>query len=965
MNRASGFHSMLRAFVPLLLLLIAYAVGRQWFTASGLRLPPIPAVLGPMLAACAGILSLAAYQHRREGQRLGVGVGLLLAAALELQGPGQLAAALSPAPLGTSDPTLAAVLVLATCLWLARILTGWDPTLRRRRTLVTLGASAGLGATAPWVILWLGPLAAATLLFLAGVWAGRHRRNGRFDYWLWQAGLWGTVLGAAALATHRTVAGGGVDILYALLLFGAWRDLAPAPATDAKPAPEAAAMNAMLALPAERLDEREWFAALLEPLCALTSSPYGILGEVVYPDHGRPRFSLRGVMTDGVFDLEAMEVDDPQTALGRVCAAGAPLVRNGRCDEGPERGLPPGHPAIDSLLVIPLHAGGELVGVAALANRRHGYSQADAERLRPLASLCGLLMRARGDARGRRAAQAAVRGNLAAMEASVDGMAIVDEDGRYTYANRALARLHGVADGAQLLGRTWRSLYDERELERFGREILPPFMAHRHWRGECIGRRADGSTFPQELSLTAMPDGGMVFVVRDITERKLAEGRIHHLANYDALTGLPNRRLLHERVGRALVQARRAGRILAVLFIDLDHFKPVNDTLGHEAGDALLKAVGSRLAGAVRESDVVARIGGDEFVVALTNLAHERDAVVVVEKLRAALAAPLELEGRSVRVAASIGVSLYPGDGTEIDVLIRKADDAMYRAKAAGRATYSFHGQAVAARVNERLNLERSLRRAVDHGEFALHYLPTTDIGACRPIGLEALLRWDHPELGRVLPSNFLPFAEESGLIGPIGAWVLEEVCRRARALTDHGVRGLHLALNLSTRQFLDPTLVQMLGDALQRAGADPCRLAVDVAERTLSEPADPKLARTLGGLRELGVRLHLDNYGTGAVTAPQLRRYAPQALKIDRSFVRKILKDPDCVVVVTAIVAMAKPLGIDVIAEGVESAEQLARLRELRCDGVQGHYVSKPLDWEDTLRWVSARPAGAASRAG
>mgnify|MGYP002279291107 CR=1 FL=1 len=976
MNRDGIFHSTMRLAAPLALLAGAYWFAGQWLANGGLILPPVSTALAPILAFSAGILALAGYSLRRGGMRLGTALGLLAAGTVHLQTLLPHPVLLPPTWLTGGSPTLGAVLLLAGCLAAARVYTGLRVRPGWRLALSASLLVAGAAAVAFWLAAWSAPIVVVALALAAvlgtGLRRGRWRTN-RLEYWLVYAAAWGTVLALAAIVRDAPLAPAGIDLLYGLLLWGTLADLASAPrrrhAAVGSARIDETVAGSIARIASEYHDDTEageCFGTLLGHLREVAESGYGFIGEVLPDRQGRRCFSLRAVTTDRGYAADTMEVDDPQTVVGSVCIAGEVLIRNARGPDGPERGLPPGHPRIDSLMVLPLYAGRTLVAVVALANRRHGYSPECLERLQPLARLCGTMIRARADARERRAAQAAVRGNLAAMEASIDGMAIVGEDGLFTYVNRAHAALHGFPNGAELVGRSWQTLYDERELECFRREIIPRFMKHRQWRGECIGRRADGETFPQELSLTAMVDGGTVCVVRDITERKLAEGRIHRLAHYDALTGLPNRRLLHERLGQALLQARRAGRILAILFLDLDRFKSINDSYGHEAGDVLLKAVGARFSEAVRGSDIVARIGGDEFVVALTNLGREQDIVVVTEKLRTSLDAPIVVNGEMLKGSASIGISMYPNDGTEIDVLIRKADDAMYRAKARGRDGYAFHAQAVNARVSERLHMEKSLRRAVEHGEFVLQFQPVTDLPQGHATGVEALLRWEHPDLGLVFPSNFLPFAEESGLIVPIGQWVLEEACRRARTLAGQGLGDLHVDLNLSACQFRDPALAETIGEALRRTGADPHCLAVEVTEAILTEPVDPDLAHNLRALRELGVQLNLDHYGTGAVSPPQLHRYAPQALKIDRSFIGPLLQDRNCVRVTTAIIAMARTLGIRVIAEGVETAEQLALLREQRCDGAQGHYLSKALSWDECLTWIGdRRETATASRAG
>ncbi|HQU16323.1 MAG: hypothetical protein B7Z66_09590 [Chromatiales bacterium 21-64-14] len=974
----------LHAGIPLMVLVAGAAAGGQWLAAVRQSLPLGVPNLTTFLAFTAALLALAAYRVWRDPLRLWAALGLLMAAALH--GLGGVGLAWLGDLLKTLDvpPVVALAAALAIGFLPAsgyRIRSGWSLLIVATAigtALLVLGRwSAGTaGASASWI---------AALPFGGILWMGFRRRGwraDRFRYWLLNASAWATGITFAGFAPWRPAAGvvstfppGAVDVIYGCLIWGAWSALsegsrqrrAATPGASAGPLSDTIAR--LVAAYREDTPADALFQVCLTALLEAVGGGYGLIGEVRHERQGRPFFALRVVGTGPEIRCAEMEVHDPDTPIGTVVHSGHTFICNdsSAADTQPN-GLPPGHPSVHALLVVPLYVGDTLIAIAALANRPGGYAPERVEQLQPLLQTCAMLLRAWQDAHGRRTAEEAVRSNLAAMEASIDGMSIVAPDGRYTYANRAHCELHGYQTAAELIGESWQILYDERELDRFRREIIPQFMKRDRWRGECIGRRVDGSTFPQELSLTAMGQGGMVCVVRDITERKIAEGRIHHLAHYDALTGLPNRRLLQERLGQAVAQTRRAGRMLAVLFVDLDHFKPINDSLGHDAGDELLKIVSGRLTEAVRESDIVARLGGDEFIVALTNLAREQDAVMVAEKVRGILRQPVALgqAQEGVEVSCSIGISMYPTDGTEIDVLLRKSDAAMYRAKARGRDGYIFHGQAVNARMSERLHLERALRRALDQDEFILHFQPVMDLVHDRVMCVEALLRWRNPDLGVVFPSNFIPYAEECGLIVPIGRWVLEQACVHARALAALGSGDRYLSINLSQRQFRDPALVETLIETLKQADTDPRSLALEFAELTLTDRVDPNLGDTLKSLSELGIRICVDNYGISGVSPLQLKRYPLHALKIDRSLVQELPTNLDCAQLTAAIIAMSRTLGIRVMAGGVETAEQLSFLRAQRCDAAQGIHVSGPMPWEECLTWLEKHQCpSAAARVG
>jgi diguanylate cyclase (GGDEF)-like protein/PAS domain S-box-containing protein len=433
----------------------------------------------------------------------------------------------------------------------------------------------------------------------------------------------------------------------------------------------------------------------------------------------------------------------------------------------------------------------------------------------------------------------------------------------------------------------------------------------------------------------------------DITEQKQVENQIRHMAHHDALTGLPNRILLHDRIGQAIAQARRGGSVAAILVIDLDRFKNVNDSLGHQVGDGLLRSVAERLVGCVRGTDTVARMGGDEFVVVLVELRHAEDAGQVARKMLAALPRPINIDGHELRVTTSIGICAYPHDGEDAETLMRNADAAMYHAKETGRNNFQFFTRQMNIAANQRLLLEKDLRLALERKEFTLYYQPQLDLKTGDIVGFEALIRWPHVQRGMVVPMAFIPLAEETGLIGPIGEWALHRACTQARGWQALGYPQLQVSVNCSAQQFRLEGLVDMVARTLRETGLSASSLELELTESIIVEHTEHVMAR-FKALDEIGVKLSIDDFGTGYSSLGYLKRFPIHELKIDQSFVRDISSDPDDAAIVSAIIAMAHGLGLRVVAEGVETTEQLAFLRKLGCDRAQGYYFSRPLPAEE-----------------
>ncbi len=524
-----------------------------------------------------------------------------------------------------------------------------------------------------------------------------------------------------------------------------------------------------------------------------------------------------------------------------------------------------------------------------------------------------------------------------------DGIVVTDATGTIVRVNRAFcARMRRAA--SEVVGRTPALLHSARQDRAYYERMWATLRRDRYWQGEIWNARGDGSVDADWLTISAVaaPDGTVthyVGIYSDIARNREAEAEIHRLAYFDALTALPNRRLLQDRVGQALASAQRHGQRGALLFLDLDNFKLLNDTRGHDVGDRLLVAVAQRIKECVRACDTVARLGGDEFVVMLEELSGDTDVAArqarrVGDKIRAALARPYELQGREFHGGASVGVALFSGADDGVDALLRHADLAMYRAKTAGRNTLRFYDPAMQTALNERSALEAALRQAIARDELRLAFQPQLDSRG-RVVGAEALLRWNSPERGAVAPGEFIPIAEETGLIDAIGGWALEGACRQIDAWSRRvATKRLQVAVNVSGRQFLDVDFVSRIRAALARTGADPRRLKVELTESVV--------------VRDI------------ADTVAYLTRLLLRELKIDRSFVSNLPGSPRDAVMAQTIVTMATSLGLDVVAEGVETAAQREFLRRHGCRLFQGFYFARPLAVEDFERFVAAPAAHA-----
>lgn len=544
-------------------------------------------------------------------------------------------------------------------------------------------------------------------------------------------------------------------------------------------------------------------------------------------------------------------------------------------------------------------------------------------------------------------------------EHSGEAILVSDADNRIVAVNPAFTALTGYALD-DIRGKNPRVLASARTPRETYQTMWASLRESGFWQGELWDRRKDGGVYPKWTAISAIRgETGRVthymasFI--DISERKAAEERIQHLAHHDVLTGLFNRFSLQERLEQALLSARRENRQVAVMFIDMDRFKLVNDTLGHQVGDAMLIEVARRLRTCVRDSDIVARLGGDEFVVVLTGVVSGMaTGASIANKILHGLGEPYEIDGQELHSSPSIGISLYPVDGDRSELLMKNADTAMYHAKSQGRNNCQFFTAAMNQAASERLGLERDLRAAIARGQLELHYQPKVATGDGGVVGVEALARWPHPRLGHIPPEKFIALAEETGLIESLGLWVLDSACRQLAAWREQGIAGVGMAVNLSAHQLRAPALVEQVRDAMARHGIGAGELELEVTESVaMNNPA--RAIDQLKALRDLGVDLAIDDFGTGYSSLAYLKLLPIQTLKLDRTFVRDIESDENDAAISAATLALAHNLGLRVVAEGVETEAQRRFLAAHQCDVLQGYLFSPPLPAEAATAYLRA----------
>lgn len=545
------------------------------------------------------------------------------------------------------------------------------------------------------------------------------------------------------------------------------------------------------------------------------------------------------------------------------------------------------------------------------------------------------------------------------VENAVEGIFQTTPEGRYLSINPALAKIYGYGSPEEMTGAyldIGRQLYIDpaRRLE---------FMRLIHLNGvvsnfESEVYRKNGEVIWISENAREVRDaaGNLLYfegTVEDITERKTYETRLTHQATHDTLTGLPNRALFRDRLQQAMRYAEREKGKVSIVFIDLDNFKYINDSLGHDAGDSLIRIMAQRLNACVRDSDTVARLGGDEFVLMLQGAPSDDERVsIAMSRILSEVRKPVDIRGRELIVTCSMGVSVCPDDGNDVDTLLKHADAAMYQAKHAGRDNFQFFTSSINQRVLDRMDLEHRLRGALERSEFLLHYQPKLDLRSGMVVGTEALIRWQAPQQGLVSPTRFIPLAEETGLIEPIGSWVLETACAQAQAWRERGLRPLTVAVNVSPRQFRDAGLVQMVDNILRKTGVPPSMIELEITETCLAHDSE-KFIATLKALKGLGVLIAIDDFGVGYSSMAYLKSFPVDRLKVDRTFATNLATSEKDRSIYKAIVSLGHNLGLRVVAEGVETSEQYYLLRDIGCDEVQGFFFSMPVPADDFERLI------------
>ncbi|HBV87826.1 MAG TPA: histidine kinase [Desulfosporosinus sp.] len=676
-----------------------------------------------------------------------------------------------------------------------------------------------------------------------------------------------------------------------------------------------------------------------------------------------PEGSIRIVAHAGVgneYVREGIKIrwdDSPegQGAMGKAIRSGSSQVDN--LDENPH--FEPWSDIfkkynLKSIVTLPLLAHGQCLGVIALYTHVQDHFDSECvERLQSLAEQITVALLAHDD-------RSKLRIQSTALLAAADAIVLTDQTSKILWANPAFGKLTGYSLG-DVYGKKMSFLQSGYQDNRFYKKMWDTVLAGETWRGELINRHAKGTLYREKMTLTPVQADGLaishfIAIKQDVSDQRALMNQLSYQAHHDALTGLPNRILFKDRARQAIAQAHRHKTHVALLFLDLDRFKLINDTLGHTVGDQLLQATGERLSACLREGDTVSRQGGDEFLILLPEMRTEDQVAQVAQKLVSIFTTPFQLHEQQIYITASLGIAIFPTDGEDIDTLIKHADTAMYHAKEEGRNRYQFYTLAFNRTLSERLGLQNDMRRALAYEEFVLYFQPQYRISDGQMCGMEALVRWQHPERGFLLPRDFISTAEESGLILPLGEWVLRKACQQNKRWQDMGYPPVHVAVNLSARQFHQTNLVKQIAQILKETGLDPKWLELEITESISMENSSLTLT-ILRELKAMGIHLSMDDFGTGFSSLSYLSQFSLDTLKIDRSFVSSLNIRSDEKArgneIVTTIIQLAHNLGLRVIAEGVETKAQLDFLRSQGCAEVQGYLLAKPVSAEDLVYYL------------
>lgn len=711
------------------------------------------------------------------------------------------------------------------------------------------------------------------------------------------------------------------------------------------------------------------FGNVLQEALTLSESQLGFLSEIRYTKTGTPYLRTLAIGNTtcnngqcylrATCSLSGAELAKLKALFCDAITSGKAVIANDVPNDPQVSGVLSSDSQIKRFLGLPFYHHGSLLGIVGVANRDKPYDKRLIEYLDPLLSTCGSILDAYHNDQRRRDAESRLRLTAKVFESTIEGVIIVDARAYIVDVNKAFTHITGMVR-QEIIGQHLSVLRAKQEEPISFQKIWRSIKSTGQWQGELWSQRKNGETYPAWMTVSAVRNSKeeithYVAVFSDITIRKQTEQRLYYLAHHDTLTGLPNRTLFLDRLKHAINHAHRRNHRVAVLFIDLDRFKFINDTLGHRIGDILLKQVAKRMQANIRAEDTIARLGGDEFTVIIESFTDTSVIPLIARKIINACEKPFNINGKELFVSASIGISLYPTDGYDAGMLLQHADAAMYRAKEKGKNSYQFFTTEINAAAAEHLALENRLRKAIAQGEFQLYYQPIMDMESGAIVSVEALIRWINPELGLINPDKFIPLAEETGLIIPIGEWVLQTACAQAKIWNQENTYPLRIAINLSARQFQQIDFLERILEILKKTDLLPNRLELELTESMIMDNMEASL-ETLNALKKMGCQISLDDFGTGYSSLAYLKRFPIDTVKIDHSFVRDISTDPDDAAITTAVTTMAHSLRRKVVAEGVETREQLEFLDNIGVNGVQGYFISYPAPAENFTRLLQER---------
>ncbi|ABA58084.1 diguanylate cyclase/phosphodiesterase with PAS/PAC and GAF sensor(s) [Nitrosococcus oceani ATCC 19707] len=703
------------------------------------------------------------------------------------------------------------------------------------------------------------------------------------------------------------------------------------------------------------------FGKVLQEALTLSKSEFGLLGEIRYSKTGNSYLrtlaaghvacSEHGCYLRATCPTSGAEILQLKTLFNRAMSQGKVIIANDIRHDSWAAGMLSHDSQIKRFLALPFYHHNSLLGIIGIANRDKPYDKSLINYLNPLLSTCGSILDAYHNDQRRKNAESRLRLTAKVFESTVEGVIITDTKAYVVDVNEAFTHITGIAR-SEIMGRHLSTLQTKQEKPISFQRVRHAIKSTGQWQGELWSQRKNGEIYPLWVTANAVRNSKeeithFVAIFSDITLRKQTEQRLYYLAHHDALTGLPNRSLFLDRLEHAIHHAQRHHHRIAVLFIDLDRFKFINDTLGHPIGDILLKQVAERMRLNIRAEDTIARLGGDEFTVIIENFTDTSAISLITQKIISACEKPFNIKGNELFVSASIGVSLYPEDGHEASMLLQRADAAMYQAKKRGKSCCQFFTTEINTAATEQLALKNLLRRALARKEFQLYYQPIINMESGAIVSVEALIRWVDPELGLISPNTFIPLAEENGLILPLGEWVLQTACTQAKIWNQSNPYPVRIAINLSARQLEQTDFSERVSEILKKTPFPTDHLELELTESMLINRMESSL-KTLNTLKKMGCRLSLDDFGTGYSPLAYLKRFPIDTVKIDRSFVQGISIDPDDAAITTAVTTMAHSLKRAVIAKGVETREQLNFLNEIKVDEAQGYFISYPVPAEE-----------------